>query len=255
MAVFEVVLLSWPKLVFGPAIAVHEPVPMLGELAARVWVPSAQMDWSVPALAAVGAGSTTIVTSSGVGLVQPEIELDQRYTYGLLAESKPVMVVIGELGAVIAPPAPPEILVQVPVPFVMVLPVMVAVPDVAQMVLSDPALGVVAGLFTVITTVLVEAVHGELAMLQVSVYVPATVGVNTAFVAVVLLNWPRLVFGPAIAVQDPDPAPGVFAANVAEPPKQIVWSEPALDTVGVGFTTTFVLSESVEPHQLRTVTA
>ena len=252
---FAFVGLIWAKLVLGPAIAVQAPEPTAGVVAASVAVLAAQMVWSAPATAAEGAGSTTIVTSSGVGLVQPEIELDQRYTYGLLADSKPVMVVIGELGAVIAPPAPPEILVQVPVPFVMVLPVMVAVPDVAQMVLSDPALGVVAGLFTVITTVLVEAVHGELAMLQVSVYVPATVGVNTASIAVVLLNWPRLVFGPAIAVQDPDPAPGVFAVNVAEPPKQIVWSEPASDTVGVGLTVTLVLSVSVVPHQLRTVTA
>ena len=254
MAVFEVVLLSWPKLVFGPAIAVHEPVPMLGELAARVWVPSAQMDWSVPALAAVGAGSTVIVISSKL-LAHGLFVAVQRNTYGLPAAVRPVIPEVRDVGVVIAPPAPGETLVHVPVPGEIVFAAMVAVPGLEQTVWSGPASAALGVPFTVITTVLLEVVQGVLAMLHVSVYVPATVGVKTAFVAVVLLSCPKLVFGPAIAVHDPVPAPGVFAANVAVPPKQIVWSGPALDTVGVGFTTTFVLSESVEPHQLRTVTA
>lgn len=50
--------------------------------------------------------------------------------------------------------------------------------------------------------------------------------------AVVLLNWERLVEGPETMLQAPVPWAGLLAAKVAEPVAQMVWSGPALETEG-----------------------
>ena len=49
---------------------------------------------------------------------------------------------------------------------------------------------------------------------------------------------------PAMMVQVPDPTVGVFPAKVAEVP-QIVWSVPALETVGVWLTVTVTEAQVV----------
>jgi hypothetical protein len=49
---------------------------------------------------------------------------------------------------------------------------------------------------------------------------------------------------PVMMVQVPDPTTGVFPAKVAEVP-QIVWSVPALDTVGVWLTVTVTEAQVV----------
>ena len=57
--------------------------------------------------------------------------------------------------------------------------------------------------------------------------------------AAVLLNCALEVEGPDTTLQAPVPLVGTFAASAIEPLlMHMVWSGPALETVGVGFTTT-----------------
>jgi hypothetical protein len=105
--------------------------------------------------------------------------------------------------------------------------------------------------FNVITTSSVLAVHGELLVVQRSVYVdPATpLNVDVALDGVVTV--PPV---PDCIVQAPDPTVGAFPAkvtcvkpHVADP----VWSAPALAVVGVGFTVTVIVK--VDPAQFGVV--
>lgn len=65
-------------------------------------------------------------------------------------------------------------------------------------------------------------------------------GVKVAVGESVLLSWAVLVFGePARMDHAPVPFTGALAANAVDTlVMQIVWSGPAFEAVGVGFTTT-----------------
>ena len=150
-AVLELVGLIWLRLVLGPAMAVHEPVPTAGEVAPKASVLAEHMVWSPPALAALGEGFTVITTSSWVGL-QPARLVVQRNVY-TPAPPAAVKVEVGEVVLLNWVERVDGLLgraVQAPVPGLAEL--AAKAPPVTHMVLSGPALAVAAGAFTVITT-------------------------------------------------------------------------------------------------------
>ena len=100
-----------------------------------------QMVWSAPAFEAVVPGVAVITTSSVVA-VQGALLMVQRKVYAP-AVVMPVMPLVAELGVVIVGVTGPLMKLHAPVPVVAVLPAMVAVPLVAQMFWSAPALAVV----------------------------------------------------------------------------------------------------------------
>ena len=109
-------------------------------------------------------------------------------------------------------------------------------------------------MFTVIATLLVEAVQGALLIVQRSVYVPAPpAGVNVAFGRAVLLNCAADVDGPETTLHAPVPTAGVFAASRALALLQMVCGPPAFATVGVGFTVTIISSKADAHGALLTV--
>ena len=142
----------------------------------------------------------------------------------------PVTVVVGEPGAVMVPPAGPLTFVQAPLPTVGVLPVMVAVPLLAQMVWSLPAsAGVGPGVKVMVTSSML-AVQGALATVQRKVYAPVT---ETVTLVVPELAFTKLaVPGPLNKLQEPLPTVGVLPAKAAVRPQTLA-SLPAL--AGVGF--------------------
>jgi hypothetical protein len=79
---------------------------------------------------------------------------------------KALIAVVGELAETIEAVLGPLTWDQVPVPFVPVLPAMVAVAVLTQMVWSGPALATVVPGVTLITTSSVDAVQGALLMVQ-----------------------------------------------------------------------------------------
>jgi hypothetical protein len=125
----------------GPEIFVQVPVPTTAVLPAIVVV-AAQIVWSGPAAATVGAAFIVIVTSSA-DEVHGALAIVQRITTE--APAIPVNVEVGELALVIV--AVPETTDQVPVPITAVLPARVVV--VPQIVWSVPALAVVGAGLTV----------------------------------------------------------------------------------------------------------
>jgi hypothetical protein len=105
---------------------------------------------------------------------------------------------------------------------------------VTHNVWSGPAAAVVGPCVTVITTSSVEFGQGEFEIVHRKVYVPTPpAGVKVEVGEVAFENWLGLVFGPAATDQVPLPTVAVFAASVAVPDVQIVWSEPAAAVVGV----------------------
>ena len=82
--------------------------------------------------------------------------------------------------------------------------------------------GKVGNALTVMVTLEVEAVHGELLIVHLKTYEPAPpAGVNVAAGLVVLLNCAVDVLGPLTIDQSPVPIVGAFAASVTFPPLQI----------------------------------
>jgi hypothetical protein len=150
-----------------PETMLHEPVPIDGVLPASV-VPViphiAEPTWSGPALADVGLGWNVIVTSS-TEAVQGELLIVQRNMY--VVPAVPVKVLVGLAGVAIFPPVP-ETMLHEPVPIEGVLPasVVLVIPHIVEPTWSGPALAGVGLGWKVIVTSSVEAVHGELLMVQ-----------------------------------------------------------------------------------------
>jgi hypothetical protein len=99
----------------------HEPVPIVGVLAANVVVVLPHIDdpvWSGPASAIVGLWVKVIVTSSVEG-GQGELLIVQRKTY--VVPAVPVKLLVGLEGDVIVPPVP-ETMLHNPVPIKGVFP-------------------------------------------------------------------------------------------------------------------------------------
>ena len=90
-----------------------------------------------------------------------------------------------------------------------------------------------------IVTVLVDELHGGLAMVQRNTLGPTPKAVTVEFGELGEVMVPL----PLTSVQVPDPAVGVLAARVAPGP-QTVCAEPALEVVVASFTV--ILTESVE---------
>src|SRR5690349_7621555 len=128
----------------------------------------------------------------------------------------PVIVVVGEEGVVMLPPAGPLIFVQRPVPTTGVLPAMVAVAPVVQIVWSGPALATVGPAFTMMETWSLLAVQGALVIVHWNTYVPTLV-----MAVMVVVGDEGVVIvppaGPLTFVQMPVPTAGVFPAMVALP--------------------------------------
>lgn len=184
-----------------PLINVQVPVPVVGVLPAKVAVVTLHKVWSGPALDVVGVPLTVIVTSSVEG-VQGALAMVQRNT--LAPTPNPVKPEVGEEGVVIVPE--PEILVQVPVPVVGVLPASVAV--VAHIVWSGPAAEVVGLATLVITTSSFEVLHP---IVQRNVFAPTPNPVTPE----VGLFGEVMVPVPLTRVQVPLPVVGVLPAKVA----------------------------------------
>ena len=104
-----------------PAITVHNPVPTVGVLPARVAV-GPQTVWSDPAFAVVGDSSLKIVTVSFDAGQTPLLIVQ---TNVFAPTVSPVTPDVGSLGVVTV--ALPAMTVQAPVPTVGVLPASVAV--------------------------------------------------------------------------------------------------------------------------------
>jgi len=105
-----------------PETRVHNPVPTVGVLPARVTVELVQAVWSAPALAVVGLSLLVIITSSKEGVHEPLLMVQR----SVLAPT-PIAVTpdVGEAGVVIV--AVPDITVHAPVPTVGVFPARVVV--------------------------------------------------------------------------------------------------------------------------------
>src|SRR5690349_7879768 len=117
----------------GPLIFVQVPAPTAGALPAMVTEPVVmQMVWSGPAFETVG-GALTITEIWSLLAVQGVLVIVHWNTY-VPALVMPVIVVVGEEGVVIVPPAGPLTFVQRPAPAAGALPAMVAVPAALQMV-------------------------------------------------------------------------------------------------------------------------
>jgi hypothetical protein len=92
-----------------------------------------------------------------------------------------------------------------------------------QKVVGPPAeiVGIVGNALTVMVTLDVEAVHGELLIVHCKTYEPAPpAGVNVAVGFVVLLNCAVDVLGPLTIDHSPVPTVGAFAASITFPPRQ-----------------------------------
>ena len=126
-----------------------------------------------------------------------------------------MIVVVAEPGVVMVAVAGPLTWVQVPVPVAAVLPAMVALPPVAQIVWSGPALAVVGGAFTVMITSSVEAEQGLLVAVQRKVRAPAVVRP-----VMVVVGEDALVMVAAVPptwLHEPVPVVIVLAARVTVP--------------------------------------
>jgi hypothetical protein len=156
----------------GPAVCVQVPVPEVAVFAAIVVDPGeVQMVWSVPALAVVGA-ALRVTTTSSEELVQIPFEIVQRSVYAPVGAGLGVNVAEGEftlLNWAVSkdPPTGVDTTLHAPVPTDGVLAARVNPP--LQLFWSAPALAVVGLATNVITTSSVEAVQGELLIVQRSV--------------------------------------------------------------------------------------
>ena len=135
----------------------------------------------------------------------------------------PVTPLVGLEGVVTV--AVPAVTVQSPVPTVGVFAAKVAV--AAQIVWSTPALDTVGSWSTFIVIASTLGVQVPLLIVQVKVFTP----VVNPLTPLVGLAGLVTVAVPAVTVHNPVPTVGVFAAKV-DVGLQIVWSTPALDTVG-----------------------
>src|ERR1051326_7323708 len=106
-----------------------------------------------------------VIVTSAVEAVHGELAIVQRTTTGPLP-----LVCVKVAFAVVAfglkVPAPPLTTDQLPVPVVGVLPPRPVVVPKAQIVCAPPTVAVVGGCVMVMVTLAVEAVHGELAIVQ-----------------------------------------------------------------------------------------
>ena len=142
----------------APLTNVHVPVPVVGAFPANVAVVP-QIDWFDPAAEVVGPPVLNIVTVS-VLAVQGGFAMVHMNT--LAPETVPVIVLLGEPGAVIVPE--PLTSVHVPVPVAGVFPAIVKLdihPDCV-----GPAFAAVGVATLVIVTVDKDAVHGAFEMVH-----------------------------------------------------------------------------------------
>ena len=135
----------------------------------------------------------------------------------------PLTPLVGLAGVVTVPV--PAVTVHNPVPTIGVFAAKVAV--AAQMVWSVPALDTVGSWSTFIVIASALGVQVPLVIVQVKVFTPVVNPVTP----LVGLEGVVTVAVPAVTVHNPVPTVGVFAAKVAVA-AQMVWSVPALDTVG-----------------------
>ena len=187
-----------------PETSVHDPVPTVAVLPARVAV-VAHIVWSAPALAAVGLSLLVMVTSSDVA-AQGALVMVQRNT--LVPTANPVMPEFAALGEVIV--AVPETNVHDPVPAVGVLPARVAV--AAHTVWSAPALAIVVLPFLVITISSEDATHGALDIVHLKVTEPVIKPVipEEGELGEVMVPIPKTL------VHNPVPVEGIFPARLVE---------------------------------------
>lgn len=121
----------------------HKPVPRVGELAASAVLGEVmQRFWAGPAAEASGISSTRITSVAVVR--QPPLLMV--HSSVLVPDRRPVTVLVSEFMLVTVPP--PEVMDQVPIPSVGVLPVNVVLGELIQSVCVDPTLAGVPRPFT-----------------------------------------------------------------------------------------------------------
>mgnify|MGYP001254194591 CR=1 FL=1 len=194
----------------------------------------------------VVAGVMLRVTSA-VLVAQGLLLMVQRTTTG---PAPPVCVKVEvPLAELLKVPVPPLTTLQAPVPEPGVLPPNDEEMPEVQMVCVPPTVAVVGLARKVITTSSVEAVQGELLIVQRNVYVVPALPVKPD---VGLLGVVTVPPAPLTMLHAPVPVVGVLAASVTDDP-HTVCAIPASAVVGAGTTVTLVLSVSVVPHQFLAV--
>lgn len=106
-----------------PLNTLHDPVPTVGVLPAKVEVVTLHKVWSTSALDTVGSSSTRMLTVSTVGEQPPSLIVHVKMAVEPIV--KPVIVVVGELIVVMV--AAPVNTFHVPIPDGGVLPAIVVV--------------------------------------------------------------------------------------------------------------------------------
>jgi hypothetical protein len=146
-------------------------------------------------------------------------------------------------------PPVPDTMLHEPVPIDGVLParVVLVIPHIVEPTWSGPALAAVGLRWKVIVTSSVEAVHGELLIVQRNIYVVPAVPVK---LLVGLVGVPMFPPVPETMLHEPVPIDGVLPARVVLVIPHMVeptWSGPAL--AGVGFCWKVIVTSSAEVVQ------
>jgi len=134
-------------------------------------------------------------------------------------------------------PVPPLNTDQLPVPLDGVLPPRPDDVPPLQMLCDPPTVAAVGGAFTVIVTFAVDAVHGELEIVQRSTTLPAPPPVWVKVALGVVLFGPKVPVNPPVTIdQAPVPVVGVFPPRPAVVPfVQMVCGPPTVAVVGAAF--------------------
>jgi hypothetical protein len=207
-----------------PEVTDHIPVPTVGVFPVKVVVVTLHKFWFPPLLDTVGGSELKTVISSNESGQVPLAIVQRRVTS--VPGVRPVIGVFSSFISVIV--AVPLSTVHVPVPTIAVFPARL-VEVTLQRVWSTPASAVVGDWSTVIVTSENDGAHTPFEMVHlITTEVPGVraVMVVDGFVSSVI------VAEPLCTVHNPVPSVGVFPANVAVV-VQTLWSEPALDAVGV----------------------